>query len=83
MSHHQGIDVFLLLLAMSVLVEVIQFFFVPMDFLVTLVMPRHLDALGLVVVLGTAVAVYLVDGNHLIGRSRRGTKCGREGLNIL
>lgn len=85
-SHHQGIDVFLLLVAMPVLVEVIQFVVMPMDLLLTLGMPGHLHALGLVVVLGAAIAVYLVDGHHLLGRSGRGgrgTERGRKGFDKL
>lgn len=98
-SHHQGVDV-LLLVAMAVLVGVIKVVVVPMVLLVEVVevevvsmsvlvafaVPSQQHALVLVVVLGSAVAVDLVDGHHLFGRGGLGgrdTKGGRMGLDKL
>lgn len=99
--HHQGADV-LLLVAVAVLVEVVEVEVVVVSMallvhvveiqvmlmlvLVAFAVPSQQHALVLVVVLGSAVAVYLVDGHHLFGRGGRGgrdTEGGRTGLDKL
>lgn len=87
-SHHQGVDV-LLLVTVPVLVEVVKVVVVPIAVPMLMAVPRQQHGLVFVVVLGSAVAVYLVDGHHLLGRGGRGgrggrdTKGGRAGLDKL
>ena len=82
--HHQGVDVLLLLLvAVALLVEVVEVQVMLMAFLEALAVPSQQHALIFVVVLGSAVAVYLVHGHHLFGGGRRDTKGGRTGLDKL
>ena len=81
--HHQGVDVLLLLGAVALLVEVVEVQVMLMALLEALAVPSQQHALIFVVVLGSAVAVYLVHGHHLFGGGRRDTKGGRTGLDKL